>query len=265
MEMDIETIVAGIHTLVLETGAFIRGEREKFSAQKVESKAGRNSLVSYVDRVAEDRLTKGCRKLFPGAGFIREEGGDENPDAPYRWIIDPLDGTTNFIHDIPAYGISLALQFEEVTIFGVVYDVPRDDYYQARLGGGATLNGDPIYTSKANSLADSLISTGFPYAQSAILSDYLTVVAQVVQESRGVRRFGSAALDLAWVASGKVEGFFKMGLRAWDVAAGELLIREAGGTVTDFSGTDNYIFGRQIVAGGAAVHANLLKLVSVLA
>ncbi|MCL4105852.1 UNVERIFIED_CONTAM: hypothetical protein GTU68_012490 [Idotea baltica] len=263
--MDIATIETGIHALILETGAFIRGEREKFSVQKVESKAGRNNLVSYVDRGAEDRLTKGCRKLLPAAGFIREEGGDENPDAPYRWIIDPLDGTTNFIHDIPSYCISLALQFEEATIFGVVYDVPRDDYYQARLGGGATLNGVPIHTSKASSMSESLFSTGFPYAQSDILPDYLAVIAEVVQASRGMRRFGAAALDLAWVACGKVEGFFEIGLQAWDVAAGELLVREAGGTVTDFSGTDNYIFGRQIVAGGSAVHADFLRLVSVLA
>jgi len=260
-----KNLIPEIEQLVIETGAFISEEREQFSAQKVESKTGRNNLVSYVDREAEDRLTLRCRELIPEAGFIREEGGDERPEAPYRWIIDPLDGTTNFIHDIPFYCISLALQFEEKTILGIVYDVPRAGLYRAQLGEGAYLNGHRIYTSKTSELSDSLLSTGFPYSKSDILSDYLAVISQVLDGARGLRRCGAAALDLAWVACGKVEGFFEIGLQAWDVAAGALLVSEAGGMVSDFSGTDRYIFGRQIVAGGAAVHADLLKLVSVLA
>ncbi len=263
--MNLQTIASDLEILIKATGKFILHERELFSNGKVEYKGGRNNLVSYVDRSAEDRLSTGCAALIDGSGFIREEGGDLNPEAKFRWIIDPLDGTTNFIHNVPSYCISLALQENEKTVLGVVYDIPRDEYYQAILGNGATLDGVPISVSTASSMAESLFSTGFPYANSDILPDYLAVIAQVVEGSRGIRRFGAAALDLAWVACGKIEGFFEMGLQAWDVAAGDLLVREAGGVVTDFSGTDNFIFGKQIVAGCPSVHPDFLEIISTLA
>lgn len=263
--MNLSSLASDLEPLIIETGKFILHERQEFSSGKVESKGGRNNLVSYVDRSAEDRLSAGCTALIPDSGFIREEGGDLNPEARYRWIIDPLDGTTNFIHNVPSYCISLALQEHQETVLGVVYDIPRDEYYLAIKGGGATVNGTPISVSSAPSMADSLFSTGFPYSKSDIIHDYLAVIANVVQGSRGIRRFGAAALDLAWVACGKIQGFFEIGLNAWDVAAGDLLVREAGGIVTDFSGTDNFVFGKQIVAGCPSVHADFLEIVSTLA
>lgn len=263
--MDILSLAKDIQILVKGTGKFIRDERERFTTGQVEFKEGRNNLVSYVDRSSEERLTTGCSALIPGSGFIREEGGTLNPEAAYRWIIDPLDGTTNFIHNIPSYCISLALQKDEETILGVVYDVPRDVYYQAIAGHGATANGKPIQVSQTADFTGSLFSTGFPYTDTNVLYDYLSVIAKVVQGGRGIRRFGAAALDLAWVAEGKIEGYFEIGLNAWDVAAGELLVREAGGTVTDFQGTDNYVFGKRIVATTPTVHAEILEILSSLA
>lgn len=263
--INLESLAGDIEVLVKDTGKFILNEREKFSSGKVEFKGGKNNLVSFVDRSSEEQLTKGCAALIADSGFIREEGGELNPEARFRWIIDPLDGTTNFIHDVPSYCISLALQEHKKTVLGVVYDIPRGDYYQAILGQGAWVNGNPIAVSPSGSMGESLFSTGFPYEKSDILADYLAVIAEVLRQSRGIRRFGAAALDLAWVASGKVEGFFEMGLQAWDVAAGELLVREAGGVVTDFSGTDNFVFGKQIVAGAPLIHAEFLEIISALA
>ena len=263
--MNLKLLAYDIETLVRSTGRFIRTEREEFVLNRVEFKEGRNNLVSYVDRNAEERLTTGCAALIAGSGFIREEGGELNPEARFRWIIAPLDGTTNFIHDIPSYCISLALQENKETVLGVVYDVARDVYYQAIKGEGATADEEDISVSSAPDMSHGLFTTGFPYAGSDILHDYLAVIARILQGSRGMRRFGAAALDLAWVACGKIEGYFELGLNAWDVAAGALLVQEAGGVVTDFSGTDNYVFGKQIVAGCPTVHAEFQEIVSTLA
>lgn len=254
------SLVQPLQDLVLEVGDFIRQERKRFSLSDVQSKGGRNNLVSYVDFTAEAKLTEACESLIPGSGFIREEGGDLRADAEYRWIIDPLDGTTNFIQDIPAYCISLALQHREETVLGIVYDIPREEYFLAERGGGATRNGEPIRVSSCADRADALLATGFPYIKNGSFGDYLTVVQKVLVSTRGVRRFGSAALDLAWVACGRLDGYFEMGLNAWDVAAAELLLREAGGQVSDFSGTDNYVFGKQIVGTNTAIHSGILEL-----
>lgn len=257
----ISEVSSPLQSLVREVGAFIREERKNFSLQKVESKGGPNDLVSYVDRTAEERLTAGCQQILPGCGFIREEGGELNPGADYRFIIDPLDGTNNFVHDIPAYCISLAMQYQQETVLGIVYDIPREEFYFAVKGEGATRNGLPIRVSETDTFAKGLFATGFPYVINDRLSDYLAVIHQILMESRGIRRFGAAAIDLAWVACGRIDGYFEMGLNAWDVAAGELLVREAGGVVSDWKGTDDFVFGKQIVATNPGVYPGIMEII----
>jgi myo-inositol-1(or 4)-monophosphatase len=254
------TTLAGLVQGVQAVAAFIEAERATFQSSQIEYK-GYNDLVSYVDREAEMRLRSCCADLLPGSGFIGEEGGSSHADAEYVWIADPLDGTTNFIHGIPAYSISVALQQRGQTILGVVHDVPHRETFSALLGGGAYLNGNRIHVSAAADLRAALLATGFPYANSGLLDDYLTVMKAFLEMGHGMRRFGSAAIDLAWVACGRLDGYYELGLQPWDVAAGGLLVAEAGGSVTDFKGTANYVFGRQLVASNKAIHADMLDVI----
>ncbi len=172
-----------------------------------------------------------------------------------HWIIDPLDGTTNFIHGVPVYSISLALVKDGVVQSGVVYEISRDECFTAWKGGGAYLNGTRIHVSETNSLAQSLLATGFPYYDFKRIQDYLALLHDLMKSTHGLRRLGSAAVDLAYVSCGRFEGFFEYGLSPWDVAAGVILVTEAGGQVTDFNGGEKYIFGHQIVAGCPGIFA----------
>ena len=255
-----EALMASLLPGVAAVADFIEGERKTFHAGQIEHK-GYNDLVSYVDRESERRLREFCEGLLPGSGFMGEEGGTTLPDADYIWITDPLDGTTNFIHDIPAYAISIALQYRGETVLGVVRDVPRRETFHAVLGGGAFLDGRPIRASVAADLRSALLATGFPYANSGLLDDYLTVMKAFLELGHGMRRFGAAAIDLAWVAAGRLDGYYELGLQPWDVAAGGLIVAEAGGMVTDFGGTANYVFGRQLVASNGAIHADMLQVI----
>jgi len=245
--------------LVKEVGEFIRHERTVFTPEVVEEKAF-NNLVSYVDKEAERRLIKGLSGIVADAGFLAEEGTTEDTDSEWKWIIDPLDGTTNFVHDIPAYSISVALAHLDDIFFGVVYEITRDECYHAIKGKGAFLNGNPIKISQVDKLEGSLIATGFPYYDFGKMDYYLSILNTVMQKTHGVRRIGSAAVDLAYTACGRFEGFFEYNLNPWDVAAGILLVQEAGGTVTDFSGKNNSLFGREILAAGPT-HPLLLDLI----
>lgn len=245
---------------VAHVADFILAERATFTHTHVEHK-GFNDLVSYVDREAEERLRQLAERLLPGSGFLGEEGGATHADADYLWITDPLDGTTNFIHDIPAYAISMALHYKGEAVLGVVQDVPRRETFSAYLGGGAYLNGERIQVSGAADLRSALLATGFPYANSGLLDDYLTVMKAFLEMGHGMRRFGAAAIDLAWVAAGRLDGYYEMGLQPWDVAAGGLIVKEAGGTVTDFKGTANFVFGRQLVASNGAIHEDMLHVI----
>lgn len=254
-------ISSPLKDLILATGEFMHQEFLSFDHSTIERKKSHKDVVSYVDKTAENRLRAGCELLIPGSGFIMEEGGEIDPDREWRWIIDPLDGTTNFVHGAPIYSISLALQKAGETVLGVVYDVERREYFSAEKGKGAFLNGKPIRASASPNLEEALMVTGFPYAISDIARDYLAVLSDFVQNAQGVRRLGSAALDLSWVAAGRFDGYYEVGLSPWDVAAGALIAQEAGGRVTTFTGTDNFVFGRQIVATNAHIHAAVLEII----
>ena len=245
-------------TLCRSTAQFISQEAATFDRSKVEQK-GVHDLVSYVDQETERRLVAGLRELLPEAGFITEEGtaGPDTHTEEFTWIIDPLDGTTNFVHGLPVYSISVALLHHKELVVGVVHEVNRDESFRAVRGGGAFCNDRPIHVSDVPDLNSALVATGFPYTDFGQLHGYLQVLGAFMTRSHGVRRLGSAAVDLAYVAAGRFEGFFEFNLNAYDVAAGILLVREAGGHVTQFLEAGDPVFGREVVASNGHLHAEM--------
>lgn len=258
--MDLQRLCQDVCNLAKQAGDFIRKERLNFQLTKIEVK-GKNDFVSYVDKASEKLLVDGLRKLLPDSGFIAEEGTAGSRGERYNWIIDPLDGTTNFIHGIPCYAISIALQLEQRIVLGVVYEINLDECFYSWEGGKAYLNGQEITVSAAPTLADSLLATGFPYYDYDRMDDYMQLFRHFMKHTHGLRRLGSAATDLAYVACGRFDGFYEYSLRAWDVAAGAFLVQQAGGNVSDFSGKQNYIFGKEIVAGNALLFEEFLSIV----
>lgn len=242
-----------------EAGAFIRKERLDFSYQNVEIK-GLNDLVSYVDKGAEAMIVKTLQNILPEAGFIVEEN-TRSEKRTYNWIVDPLDGTTNFIHGIPCYAVSIALEQEGKIILGVVYEVSRDECFYAQTGKGAFLNGSAIKVSSRQNISESLIATGFPIYNFSRLDNYFTALKHFMQHSHGIRRIGAAAVDLCYLACGRVDAFFEYNLNPWDVAAGALIVQEAGGTACDFSGNDNWLFGKEISCTNKLLDAEFNKVI----
>lgn len=248
---------------VREVGDWIRGERREFAANRVETKA-LNSLVSYVDQQAEQMLIQRLTEALPGSGVLGEEGGESWVDGGANWIIDPLDGTTNFIHDLPPYAVSVALMQDRELVWAAVYELGQARMFTAAKGHGAFCDGQPLGIANGAALHAGLVATGFPYHEFSQMPAYLEALQACFRGSRGVRRFGSAATDLAWLADGRFQGFFEHGLAPWDVAAGILLVREAGGVATDFYGTelDDYDLVRcgSITAGTPRTYADLLPI-----
>lgn len=243
-----------------EVGEFILEERNRVGTDQIEHKS-LNSLVSYVDKGAEERLVKALHALLPEAGFIAEEGTSNKQGEKYNWIIDPLDGTTNYLHGIPTYAISVALKADDEIVLGVVYELGQKEMFSAERGKGAFLNGKKIQVNQANKMEDALFATGFPYYDFGRMDEFNQLLSYFFKNTRGVRRLGSAATDLAYVACGRFSGFFEYGLSPWDVAAGALLVEEAGGEVSDFQAGKNWLFGGEILAGSAALYDNFQQVV----
>lgn len=247
-------------TVVKEAANFIKSQMGKVELAQIEDK-GVNSLVSYVDKTAEEILVKGLHRILPQATFITEESTIENKKSEYYWIIDPLDGTTNFLHSLPFFSVSVALAHHDEIVLGIVYEVTRDECFYAWKNGGAYLNNKPIRVSSNTELISALIATGFPYTHLDKIDAHIEMIKYLREHARGVRRFGSAALDLAYVAAGRFDGYFEYGLSPWDVAGGAILVREAGGIVTDFKNGYNFIFGEEVVVGSPAIQPVLLKCI----
>ena len=228
-------------------GQFMAEERKSFNENMIESK-GMHDLVSYVDKASEKQIIAQLQQLLPESGFIAEEGTSDIHGERFNWVIDPLDGTTNFIQGVPIYAVSIALLDMEELVLGVVYEVGLDECFYAWKNGGAYLNTLPVQVSKRANIHDALVATGFPYSDFSRLDDYIETLKWTMKNARGVRRMGSAATDLAYVACGRFDAFWEYDLKPWDVAAGALIIKEAGGIVTDYKGGNNYLFGREIVA-----------------
>ncbi len=224
---------------------------------------GAFDFVTDVDRQSEAMIVDSVRRRFPGHGIVCEEGGGgpTGQDAEVTWVIDPLDGTTNFIHGYPFFSLSIAVRVRRETVLGMVLDPIRGELFSARKGKGVELNGRPVGTRWAGSLREALVLTGFPFRAKGLLGAYLASFRGILMEVSDMRRSGSAALDLAYVACGRADGFWEAGLGSWDIAAGTLMVTEAGGVVSDFWGKDHYLENGHIVAGSPLVHPFLLAQV----
>jgi myo-inositol-1(or 4)-monophosphatase len=225
------------------------------------TKKSHADFVSEVDRAAEQTIIQTLLEAYPTHAILAEESGAQG-DSEFLWIIDPLDGTTNFLHGFPQFSVSIALQHKGILTQAVVYDPVKNELFTATRGRGAFLNDRRLRVSKRLHLADSLIGTGFPYTCFDHMDAYLAIFKDLIQQTSGLRRPGSAALDLAWMAAGRYDGFFEIGLKPWDMAAGCLLITEAGGMVSDLSGGDSFMKTGFICAGNPNIHPLLLQVMS---
>jgi myo-inositol-1(or 4)-monophosphatase len=245
--MDYRELCFQVQEIARETGSFIREEGKKITASDIEFK-GITSLVTYVDKTAEARIVEALKKLIPESGFVAEEGTADSNDEKYTWIIDPLDGTTNFIHGIAPHSVSIGLKEDDKMVLGVVYEVKQDEMFYAWKNSVAYLNGHEIKVSPNAKPEHALIATGFPYYDFDRIDNYIAAMKYLMKNTRGLRRLGSAAVDLAYVAAGRFDAFYEHALHSWDVAAGVFIIQQAGGKVTDFNGGENWLFGGEIIA-----------------
>ncbi len=259
MQFQLASICKQVVDLSREMGYFLHEEIERLKEEDIEVKS-LNNFVTYIDKQTEARLVKALGDILPSSGFIAEEKDYGKLSNEYNWIIDPLDGTTNYIHGVPAYCISIALQYKKEIVVGVIHEPNLNETFYAWKGGGAFLNGEKISVSGKKKLKDSLIATGFPYHDYSQMENYMKTFHYLMRHSHGVRRLGSAALDLAYVACGRYDGFYEYGLSPWDVAAGTLIVQQAGGKNSDFKGGENYIFGKEIVASNANIFEEFLQL-----
>ncbi len=221
-----------------------------------------NNLVTYVDKESERRFVEALSALLPQAGFVAEEGTGTKNENGLNWVIDPLDGTTNFVHGVPVWCTSIGLCDGNAPILGVIFDPNTNECYSAWQGGGAYLNDVRIEVSVINNLNSSLLATGFPYDDFGREGQYINLFRDLMHHTRGMRRLGSAALDMAWTACGRFEAFYEYGLNPWDVAAGTIIVREAGGMVTEFNGNNNPVFGDDMISSNGKIHAQLVAVVA---
>ena len=259
--MNLQDITQQTCQTAIEAGEFLRNEIQKLRSSDIELKSF-NNFVTYVDRESEARIMDRLGRILPGSGFIAEESPDLC-SGELTWVIDPLDGTTNYIHGVPLYCVSIGLMKNNKVLAGVVYEVNLNECFYTWENAPSYRNGEVIRVSATTKVADSLFATGFPYHDYGRMEDYLDIFRQLMQHSRGIRRLGSAAADLAYVAAGRYDGFYEYGLSPWDVTAGLLIVKNAGGKVSDFSGGENYIFGKEIIATNNSIHnefQNLFRL-----
>ncbi len=255
-----EKICKDVISISKETSQWIMQEMQELNSEDIETK-GLHNFVTYIDKGAEERLVEKLGKLLHGASFLAEEETVSRNNNDYEWIVDPLDGTTNFIHGVPCFSISIALSYKGKTILGMVHEINRDEVFYSWEGSKAYLNDKEISVSSSSKLEDTLFSTGFPYNDYTNLDKYLELFVYCLRNTHGIRRFGSAAVDLAYVACGRYDGFFEYTLNPWDVAAGAFLVKQAGGQVADFSGGNNFLFGKEIIATNDLIYDTFIKIV----
>jgi myo-inositol-1(or 4)-monophosphatase len=233
--------------------------REGFGWQHSVRYKGEVDLVTEVDEQAERVIREILLEAFPAYGVLAEEGGALAGEVDARWIVDPLDGTTNYAHGLPIFAVSIALERAGEVVLGVVHDPMREETFIAERGGGATLNDEPVRVSDTDEPIQALIATGFPYDR-AEMPEALELFGRFAALTRGMRRLGSTALDLCYVAAGRLDGYYERGIWAWDIAAGSLILEEAGGKVTDYRGGELDLEGREIVASNSALHPAMTEL-----
>lgn len=256
-----EQICQQVISLAKEAGNFIRQESELFTNAKIEYK-GTNDMVSYVDKTAEEMIISGLSDLITTAGFIAEENTKSMIAETYNWIIDPLDGTTNFIHGIPTYAVSIALKENDELVIGVVYEIGRDECFYAWKGSKAYLNNKEIRVSASEKVSESLIATGFPYYDFSRNELYIALFTDLIQNCHGLRRIGAASVDLVYTACGRFDAYFEYNLKPWDIAAGILIVKQAGGDIFDFQGGANALKNCDIVATNGKISQELLSKIN---
>jgi len=243
-------------TAALESGKILLDNFGKVSKEEIRKKAA-TDFISFVDESSEKKIIEIIYSFFPHHTVLAEEGGVVDKKSDYVWIIDPLDGTTNYLHSVPVFAISIALQYKNNTVLGVVYDPVHNDLFYAEKGKGTFLNDKSVRISQTQELKESFIATGFPFKSKHKLRGYLDVFQDIFNSSIGMRRMGAAAIDLAYVACGKFDGFWEIGLAPWDVAAGSILISESGGKVSDFWNNENFKDSSYILATNSYIHQEM--------
>jgi myo-inositol-1(or 4)-monophosphatase len=249
--------------VVKRAAVYVRDQHENRQGLSIEEK-GKQNFVTEVDRRAEEILVSGLSELLPGAGFIAEEGTNKQRGEQYNWIIDPVDGTTNFIHGVFPFAISVGFTDHKEVVAGIIYEFGQDEFFYAWKGGGAWLNGSQIRVSEVARVNQSLIATGFPYTNFKYLKQFMQSMDHFMHNSHGLRRLGSAATDIAYVACGRYEAFYEYGLNPWDVAAGILLVREAGGAVSDFAGHDDPLYAEHIVCSNHKIFKEFQSVIQLI-
>lgn len=258
---NLKSICEDVLEITHSAAEYIRQERKGFSMDMVETK-GLHNFVSHVDKEAEQQIVSQLKKIVPQPGFIAEEGTGTRNEQGLNWVVDPLDGTTNFIHGLPPYAISIALMDGDRVIMGVVHEVTLNECFYSWGDNQAFLNGNPIRVSATKAVSDSLIATGFPYYNFDRIKPFLATMDHFMRNTHGLRRLGSAATDLAYVACGRFDAFFEYSLAPWDVAAGAFLVEQAGGIASDFSKTKNFIFGKEIAVSNPHIYDEFIKITS---
>jgi myo-inositol-1(or 4)-monophosphatase len=256
--MDYKALCEATIKIAVEAGNYIQSRMNSISMNAVEIK-GKHNFVTEVDKTAEIMIINKLSTLVNDAGFIAEEGTSQVRGKRFNWIIDPLDGTTNFIHGSPPVAVSIALVEDNVPVVGVIYEVWLKEAFYAWKGSKAFLNGTEISVSETAEVNDSLIAIGFPYYNFERIQGFMHTIDYFLHNTHGLRRLGSAATDLAYVACGRYDGFYEYNLSPWDVAAGALIVTQAGGRVSDFSGGNNYLFGKEIVASNSNIYSGFLN------
>jgi myo-inositol-1(or 4)-monophosphatase len=258
--MQLEQVTNKVIELAKEVGDFIRQERQNFDPDKIEYK-GLNDMVSYVDKTAEEKIVAGLENILPGAGFITEEQTKNKVGERYNWIIDPLDGTTNFIHGLPVFSVSIALKEYDELAAGVVYEINQDECFYAWKDAPAYLNGKVIKVSNCPTISNSLIATGFPYYDFTRQPQYIELFTHLMKNCHGLRRLGSAAVDLAYTACGRFDAYYEYNLNSWDAAAGVIIVRQAGGNVVNFKGGNEVLDTRELLATNGRMTDELLQTI----
>lgn len=245
--MDYQKLCFQVQDLAREVGAFIREERKNVSADNIEIKSVA-SLVTYVDKTAEKRIVAALKELIPDSGFVAEEGTADSNNEKYTWFVDPLDGTTNYLFGVAPHSVSIGLAEDGKMVLGVVYEIGANEMFYAWKDSPAYLNSEEIHAAKRSKAEETLIATGFPYYDFDRINDYIEALRYLMKHTLGLRRFGSAAVDLSYVACGRFDAFYEHALHAWDVAAGVFILQQAGGKTTDFNGGDNWLFGGELIS-----------------
>lgn len=257
---DLKALCAEIESAARMAGDFIKNESAVFNITDTETK-GLNNFVTYVDKGSEKMLIEKLAPLIPEAGFIAEEGTSVKKGLKYNWVIDPLDGTTNFLHGVHPYAVSIGLMENDDIIAGVVHEAGGDETFTAWKNGGAWLNGKRIHVSSTPKLSGSLAATGFPYNLFDRLDPYMNLLTYLVKNTHGLRRLGCASIDLAYVACGRFDLFFEYDLKLWDIAAGMLIVREAGGRFSDFSGNMARLTGDETIASNFLIYNETIEII----